>query len=127
MNWTHIGMRPCDRLSRLPLLVRPSYVVRLPLISDGRISLFHLRTQPELAVVNRHLPGSDPVTGNVRSFDGQWTFDWLDQRSAILPRVRFSGQRFLIGDAICIREPRAPMAIYRVCDPADVGAIPLAN
>jgi hypothetical protein len=127
--WTSIGLEPAVIRSagQQPLLA--TYRLRLPLVADGRIAFVQLRADPEEARVTCISRTAESFPGRIRFSAGQWNFIW-DQggpHTVRPPPVRLSGNRFLHGDPVCLRQQGGPLLIYRVCPPALAGHASRAN
>jgi hypothetical protein len=122
--WTSIGIEPAALRPSVSHRALATYAVDLPLVADGRIAFVQLRATEGRARVTRYIPGEEDLPGTVRFQSGQWNFVWDDVAGTAgrPPWVRFSGQRFLPGDPVCLRQQGAPLLIYRVCPPQQARA-----
>ena len=124
MLWTSIGIEPAAFRSPVPQPLLATYSLHLPLVADGRIAFVQLRAKPEQARVIRFAPDEEDLAGTIRVDSGQWSIIWdhAHASNAPLPPVRFTGNRFLHGDPVGLRQAGWPMLIYRVCPPEQAAA-----
>jgi hypothetical protein len=127
--WTSIGLEPAVIRSAGPQPRLATYRLRLPLVADGRIAFVLLRADPEEARVTCFSPDTGNIPGRIRFSAGQWNFIWdqVGPETMRPPPVRFSGNRFLHGDPVCLRQQGGPLLIYSVCPPGQPGHTGLAH
>lgn len=99
------------------------YLLQLPIIRDGRLSLPLLLRNPERAVVFRYRTARSKTRGLLRYIDNQCICEWPAGKDAP-PDIRLIGARFAIGDTIGLRPKGGALALFRVAEhlPLDIAA-----
>ena len=92
------------------------YLLQLPIIRDGRLSLPLLLRNPERAVVFRFRTALSKTRGLLRYIDNQCVCEWPAGNRPALPDIRLIGARFAIGDTIGFRPVGGALALFKVAE-----------
>jgi hypothetical protein len=93
-----------------------TYRLHLPLTDDWHIDQSCYHDMPDWSRVVRKRPGEDAVGGRIlRGPGGRWLFDYSDA-STLDDEVgfRLSGERFVTGEYVSIREDDGKMHVFRI-------------
>ena len=116
MLWTTIRIEPRKVRARSRLDEACCFLLRLPIISDGRVAFAHLMRHPQEAVVERCVPGRRSHRGSIQLIDNQWTCVWDEDARREFTSFRLVGARFSLGDTVGLRPEGGAMSLYEVCE-----------
>jgi hypothetical protein len=112
---SRIRIEPCRFSDRRSQLDDCHFTLDLPLVDDGRMALGLLRAHSAAGAVEHCRAGAGCFRGILKVVDNVCRIVWTDDPHCSLPKIRVSGDRFTLGDVVCLRPDNGPLRLFRVC------------
>lgn len=119
MFWMAVTIEPYDDERRAAL---PCYILRVPVLPDGRLAFRSLRDAPERARVWRCEQDGARQPGRLQLVDFQWICTWEGPGEQV--DMRLVGASFGPDDVIGVRPGNGPLTVYRVSERAGLWSRP---